>query len=158
MLKIGTFLWIILTILLIGLPIVLVLFFASKRFQSVFVGLIAKIRHMTILKRFKQDILFRKKRVMPNISSDAEIRIDEVVAVVEEDNGVVVIEDREEIDIVQNIVQAPSVDSPIPEQDDIIVDKESFLKNKKQLEKIIYEALVLRKEGKLDEYEKKLIE
>ncbi|MEI7563110.1 MAG: hypothetical protein WCJ39_05585 [bacterium] len=37
-------------------------------------------------------------------------------------------------------------------------DKQSFLKNKKLLEKIVYEALVLRKEGKFDEYEKKLIE
>ena len=34
----------------------------------------------------------------------------------------------------------------------------TLIKKRKLLEKIIYEALGLRKEGKLDEYEKKIIE
>lgn len=38
------------------------------------------------------------------------------------------------------------------------LDKEGNIKKKKILEKIIYEALVLRKEWKLEEYEKKIIE
>lgn len=38
------------------------------------------------------------------------------------------------------------------------LDKEGNIKKKKILEKIIYEALVLRKEWKLEEYEKKVIE
>jgi hypothetical protein len=37
-------------------------------------------------------------------------------------------------------------------------DKELQKKKKKEIEKIVYQALVLRKEGKLDEYEKKVIE
>ena len=37
-------------------------------------------------------------------------------------------------------------------------DKITLIKKRKLLEKIIYEALGLRKEGKLDEYEKKIIQ
>ncbi|NOZ43630.1 MAG: tetratricopeptide repeat protein, partial [bacterium] len=46
--------------------------------------------------------------------------------------------------------------------DDILIeqklDKEQQMKQKKMLEKLHYEALVLKKEGKLDQYEKVLIE
>ena len=52
------------------------------------------------------------------------------------------------------VLQTSWVSAP----EEVVYDKESFLKNKKLLEKITYEALVLRKEGRLDEYEKKLIE
>jgi hypothetical protein len=37
-------------------------------------------------------------------------------------------------------------------------DKTTMIKKRKLLEKIIYDALGLRKDGKLDEYEKKIIE
>jgi len=45
---------------------------------------------------------------------------------------------------------------------EVIIDDEEgkaiMVKKRKLLEKIIYDALGLRKEGKLDEYEKKIIE
>jgi hypothetical protein len=115
-----------------------------------------------VLKRFKSDILFGGKKLEPmreEETSNEVTEVDEVTEITEavvDNEPVVIVEEK--IDIIQNIVDAPVMDSPVPEQEDIIIDKESFLKNKKLLEKIVYEALVLRKEGKLDEYEKKLIE
>jgi hypothetical protein len=37
-------------------------------------------------------------------------------------------------------------------------ERELLKRKKREIEKIVYQALVLRKEGKLDEYEKKVIE
>lgn len=44
------------------------------------------------------------------------------------------------------------------DQEDTNQDKENIKKKKKELEKIVYQALVLRKEWKFDDYEKKIIE
>ncbi len=48
-------------------------------------------------------------------------------------------------------------DTPAVEEDSY-EDKELVKKKKKDIEKIVYQALVLRKEWKLDDYEKKIIE
>lgn len=159
MIKIGTFLWIVLTVILIGFPIVIIAFFVSKRVQKVLGNFYNKIKNIHVLKKFKEDILFRGKKPQPIVTEEV-VQIDQSPESVndnlDEEPTVIVI--QEEIDIVQNIIQAPVGDSPIPQQEEVILDKESFLKNKKLLEKIVYEALVLRKEWRLDDYEKKLIE
>ena len=161
MIKMGTFIWIILTIVLIGFPVVIIAFFLSKKLQKSFGWVYNKIKQIHVLKRFKTDILFGGKKPQPMREQEDTAETSEVnettesIETIDNDKPVTVVE---EIDIIQNIVDAPTMDSPIPEQEDIIIDKESFLKNKKLLEKIVYEALVLRKEGKLDDYEKKLIE
>lgn len=162
MIKVGTFLWIVLTIILIGFPVIIIAFFLSKRLQKSFGWLYNRIRQVHVLKRFKIDILFGGKKPQPM----KEVEDEEIIWSVAQTKKIVewtinnepVVLVEEKVDIIQNIVDAPLMNSPIPEQKDIIIDKESFLKNKKLLEKIVYEALVLRKEGKLDDYEKKLIE
>jgi hypothetical protein len=59
----------------------------------------------------------------------------------------VVVIEKVEVDVVQNIVQTPISEVASSLQDEEPVhDKELFLKNKKLLERIVYEALVLRKE------------
>lgn len=159
MIKIGTFVWIVLTMILIGFPVVIIAFFLSKRLQKSFWWVYNKIRQIHVLKRFKTDILFAWKKPQPlkeEENTNESVDTDYVTASVVDNEPVIVVEEK--IDIIQNIVDAPIMDSPVPEQEDIIIDKESFLKNKKLLEKIVYEALVLRKEWKLDDYEKKLIE
>jgi hypothetical protein len=160
MIKIGTFLWIILTIILVAFPVVLISFFISKRVQKGFGTFYNKIRHIQVLKKFKEEIIFRGKKPQPIVEVSAEEgqsqEPTQVSSSEDQDEPIVIV--QEEIDIIQNIVEAPTTDSPVPQQEEMIIDKESFLKNKKLLEKIVYEALVLRKEGKLDDYEKKLIE
>lgn len=156
MIKIGTFLWIVLTVILIAFPIMIIVFLVSKRTQNVFGSFYRKIKDVRILRRFKEDIIFRWKKPQPVVETSEEwtTQDTEQIHYSQEPSLLIV---QEEIDIIQNIVEAP-IDSPIPVQEDIVIDKESFLKNKKLMEKIVYEALVLRKEWKLDEYEKKLIE
>ncbi|MEI7563784.1 MAG: hypothetical protein WCJ39_09490 [bacterium] len=159
MIKIGTFLWIILTILLIGFPVLIIAFFLSKRIQKVLGRFYDKFKQVHVLKRFKEDILFKSKKAQPHIEDSEDIESPtfvDVSDIVSNDGETTVVEEK--IDIIQNIVDANIIDSPVPQQEEVILDKESFLKNKKLMEKIVYEALVLRKEGKLDDYEKKLIE
>ena len=142
---------------MIGFPILIIAFFVSKKVQKVFGRFFNKIRQMHVLKSFKEDILFKSKKAQPKIDDEENApKILDVSDIISKENESSVVE--EELDIIQNIVDAPLVNSPIPQQEDLVLDKESFLKNKKLMEKIVYEALVLRKEGKLDDYEKKLIE
>lgn len=163
MIKIGTFLWIILTIVLIGFPVLIIAFFLSKKVQKVLGRFYDKFKQVHVLKRFKEDILFKSKKAQPHKEETEDIDAPKIMDVSDSFpevaspiNEPVIVEEK--IDIIQNIVDASDIDSPVPQQEDIIFDKESFLKNKKLMEKIVYEALVLRKEGKLDDYEKKLIE
>ncbi len=159
MLKLWAMLWIILTVVLIAFPIFFFVFFLSQRSKKVVFKVVDKISHFTVLKKFKNEVLFRWKKTPKFPQIDDELASDAATLQERADAAQeIIVTEEVEIDIIQNIVQAP-MDAPVPEfQDEMIQDKESFLKNKKMLEKIIYEALVLRKEGKLDEYEKKLIE
>lgn len=152
MIKAWAFIRIVLTVLLIGFPIILIIFFLSKRFQNVLLNVYLRVRHLSILKKFKNDILLRGRKpwAVPageEPSHDVQFTQEDIVVV-----------EKQEVDVVQNIIQAPAQDIPVPEQKEVVLDRELFLKNKKLLEKIVYEALVLRKEGRLDDYEKKLIE
>lgn len=109
----------------------------------------SKIKQINVLKRFKTDILFGGKKPQPmreeEHTDEVELtQVTEITETIVDDEPIVIV--KEEIDIIQNIVDAPMTDSPVPQQEDIVIDKESFLKNKKLLEKIVYEALVLRKE------------
>jgi len=114
-----------------------------------------KITHINFLKKFKNEVLLKGKRPTVEPSSDQDLSESQGGSQVE-----TIISETVEIDIIQNIIQAPMVDAPAvaAPQEETVYDRESFLKNKKLLEKIVYEALVLRKEGRLDDYEKKLIE
>ena len=68
-------------------------------------------------------------------------------------------ESLEQVDDVSEIIDHPQTSDDIEEQvEESLEDKEFLKKRKKDIEKIVYNALVLRKEGKLDEYEKKIIE
>ncbi len=65
------------------------------------------------------------------------------------------------LNTIEDIIKPKASSSNHPETEVVIDDEEwrmTLIKKRKLLEKIIYEALGLRKEGKLDEYEKKIIE
>ena len=65
------------------------------------------------------------------------------------------------LDTIDEIIKPKASVSKHLEPEITIDDEESkttMIKKRKLLEKIIYDALGLRKDGKLDEYEKKIIE
>jgi hypothetical protein len=109
-----------------------------------------KISHASLLHTTKLQIPFLSKKT-PQISSTQEETeeplVQETPVIVEEKPTF----DRSSYAHIGETTEDSLIDSSV-------YDRQSFLKNKKLLEKIIYEALVLRKEGKFDEYEKKLIE
>lgn len=141
MLKLWTLLWIGLTLVLIAFPIWFLAFFFSKRLQGMLIALWERISHASLLHTTKLQIPFLSKKTPHSPLVEDAVSLDTV----------------EESPVIQDkvIPQLETVESSLQ---DLPYDKPSFLKNKKLLEKIIYEALVLRKEGKFDEYEKKLIE
>lgn len=154
MLKIGTLLRIVLTIFLIAFPVCIIAFFISKKAKRYLTIFLTRISSLAFLRKFKRRIIFGWQESSSHLSSSEESTGDQESPV----SDVVVIE-KVEVDVVQNIVQTPISEVASSLQDEEPVhDKELFLKNKKLLERIVYEALVLRKEWRLDEYEKKLIE
>ena len=65
------------------------------------------------------------------------------------------------LNTIEDIIKPKASSSKHPEPGFVFDDEEgktTMIKKRKLLEKIIYDALGLRKEGKLDEYEKKIIE
>ena len=151
MLKLWTLLWIVLTLILIAFPIWFLAFFFSRRLQHLIISVWERVSHASLLHTTKLQIPFLSKKPSQSVSLENQENTHEEVpsSVLEEPKKALF--DR-----------IPLVHSgETPEEsliDASIYDRQSFLKNKKLLEKIIYEALVLRKEGRFDEYEKKLIE
>jgi hypothetical protein len=65
------------------------------------------------------------------------------------------------LDTIEDIIRPKAASSKTPDTEVLIDDEEgktTMLKKRKLLEKIVYDALGLRKDGKLTEYEKKIIE
>lgn len=97
---------------------------------------------MNFLKTFKEDILMRgKKPIIPNEEQEEQSPLS-----------------AQEDEPMSSLADEPMAPASAPSEEEAIFDRSDVLKNKKLLEKIAYEALVLRKEGRLDDYEKKLIE
>lgn len=137
MVRFGVFSWIILTSILLLYPLWFLLYFLFKdvlKYGFVFWN---KIVSQKTLHKIRQEILQQN------------------------------VFEQEEHSSSKNELEDLS-DEPLPEIKDIseiqkhtldeLVDKEFSKKKKKMIEKIVYEALVYRKEGKLEEYEKKIIE
>ncbi|MFZ2150563.1 MAG: hypothetical protein WAZ12_04515 [Candidatus Absconditicoccaceae bacterium] len=150
MLKIGTILWIVLTIIVVAIPLGLLFFILTKRTLKVGNFFEQKFSDFKTLKKIKKEILEKNQEEQIEIETETikdfgsektNIEpIDEIKELITKPKNEVVIELEEE-------------QEPLSEQ-----DKNIILKQKKLLERIVYEALTLKKEGKIDEYEKKLIE
>jgi hypothetical protein len=141
MLKIGTVLWIALTVFLIAFPVCIIAFFISQKAKRYLTIFLHKVTNVAFLKKFKRNIIYRGQQPV-NPSSPGEPSVQQESPAEE-----FVVVEKVEIDVVQNIIEAPMSEiAPEPVQEEIPQDRESFLKNKKLLERIVYEALVLRKE------------
>lgn len=148
MLKIWTTVWLVFTGLILLFPVGFFLYFLWKQLIHLFKFVKQKIDNVKALEKIKNDLLQQSAK---------EVR---------EENNIVVSEET----IIANIFETPAkqeeeTDSFVETWDNVISawtesqeNKMIQEKQKKLLEKISYEANSFKKEWKLEEYEKKLIE
>ena len=138
MLKFGVFTWIILSVVLLLFPLGFVLFFVFRDFMKYVYIVWNKILSTKTLNTMRKEIL------QQNIQDQEEF-VREVS-----------LENKEFLD--NNDVESWDEEKVWDELIQENADKELSKKKKKLIEKIVYDALVFRKEWKLEEYEKKIIE
>jgi len=131
MTKLGTTLWIIFSIILIAFPLWIAVILLSKKWSKWRKLIKQKVNNIKTLDNMRNDLL--KQRA-------SEIK--------EENN----ITEEITVSIFEEKIEAK------PEKTAEPTNKNIQEKQKKLLEKIDYEANAYKKEGKLEEYEKKLIE
>lgn len=146
MTKLGTTLWIILTVILLIFPIRFLVIRLAKRWSK-FVNLIKqKVHNIKTLDKMKNELLQqRAKEVREENNINNDIMISSIFENKEtETETEPELETNEEWDTKKDNTEN--------------INKNILEKQKKLLEKISYEANVYKKDGKLEEYEKKLIE
>ena len=154
MLKISVLLWILLTIIIIILPVGIISFFFSKSIYKKLAHLLNKIDTFDALITIKKNIIHIYRNSFSRISK--HIHKEKVSYVKHEEEHVV-------SDSIDEIIKPKHSVSKYPDSDPVaVVDNEEnktiLMKKRKLLEKIIYDALWFRKDGKFEEYEKKIIE
>ncbi len=156
MLRFWTTIWIALTIILISFPLWLLVYFLTKRFKKTGKFLFQKFHELKALDKMRQELL--EKRVQENEEDNIRKDIDESTSADKDTQASLKTDGWSQSEWI--VQEGP--DSKVSEQThrewDIEKDKEKLAKEKKLLEKLHYEALVLKKEWKLDDYEKILIE
>lgn len=149
MLKIWTILWIVLTAIVVVIPLWLLFFILTKRTLKVWNFLEQKFNDFKTLKKIKKEILEKNQEEQIETETIKDFGsersnlepIDEITELI--------IKQKDDVTI-ELVLEEPE---QLSEQDKNIISKQ-----KKLLERIVYEALTLKKEWKIDEYEKKLIE
>lgn len=144
MLRTQTILWIVLTIVILAFPIGYLVYFFGDRFWKSLKILVQKVVEIKTLDKMRKDIL--QKRVQENLVED-KVWWDTP-------------NELEPVDSLKKNLVKQDIKEEVTEdkEEGEVINKQLQLKQKKLLEKIIYEAQVLKKDWKLDQYEKKLIE
>lgn len=151
MLKMSVLLWMLLTIILISLPVGIISFFFSRRIFKKLTHLLGKIDTFDALVRFKKEIVHLYKTKFSSLGS--RVNKEKIEDMKHDEQAF--------LNTIDDIIKPKSSFSKHLEPDMMIDDEEgktTMIKKRKLLEKIIYDALGFRKDGKLDEYEKKIIE
>jgi len=136
MLKLWTILWVLFTVLIIAFPVWLFSIFLTKRVQRYWRILLNKFSDLRLLEKFRVEILNSEVKQLDTILENLDLK--------KENNN------QEKDDKDKKISEK--------EMETYVDERDLFIKKKKIIEKITYDALVLRKEWKLEEYEKKIIE
>ena len=148
-------LWMLLTVILVSLPIGVISFFFSKKIFKKLSRLLGKIDTFDALVRFKKEIIHLYETKIASLVSRSPKEKTTTVKYDLPDQH------KEPIDPIDEIIKPKSSVSKYADADMVVdteEDKTTLIKKRKILEKIIYDALGLRKDGKFDEYEKKIIE
>lgn len=138
-------------IILVSLPVGLISFFVSKKIFKRLTALLGKIDTFDAFVRFKKDMVYLYKTKFTSLRSRVS---KEKIEHMKHD-------EQEFLNTIDDIIKPKAFVSKHPDADMVIDDEEgktTMIKKRKLLERIIYDALGLRKDGKIDEYEKKIIE
>jgi len=148
MIKLWTSLWVILTIILIAFPVWILIFFISKRGIKIRQVFQQKINNLKTLDKIRNDLLKQRAKEVKeeNNITDSPINNPIISNIFNEKPT-----ENNEGKNIENIDLEDKIE-------DDNANKNIQEKQKKLLEKIFYEANVYKKDGKLEEYEKKLIE
>lgn len=134
--------WIVLSAVLLLFPIGIITYYVIKYFKKSSALVSKKIQEIKELDSMKETILFENE-LLEQEENAPEEEVVQTTTVVEEE----VIEP-----------EVPTIGAPTitPEQEH--VQKDIAQRQKKLLEKIRYEALMCKEKGKIEEFEKKLVE
>lgn len=147
-------------IILLALPIWILSFFFSKKIFKKLMYVLGKIDTFDALIRFKKDIASLYVRIFSR--SEPRRRQEKRLDISPHHDEIPVVPSPTTIDdTIDEIIKPKDSVSKYPTSDTVVDNDEHkiiIMKKKKLLEKIIYDALGFRKDGKLDEYEKKIIE
>lgn len=144
MTRVWAILWIVLSAVLLLFPIGIITYYVIKYFKKSSALVSKKIQEIKELDNMKETILFESE-----VLEQEEAVTDQSVSAIADDSIV-------EEEIVEP--EVPTVGTPTitPEQEH--VQKDIAQRQKKLLEKIRYEALMCKEKGKIEEFEKKLVE
>lgn len=131
--------WIVLSVVLLLFPVGIITYYVIKYFKKSSALVSKKIQEIKELDSMKETILFESE------VSTQEDAFDEVI-----------MPESIEEEVIEP--EVPTVGTPTitPEQEH--VQKDIAQRQKKLLEKIRYEALMCKEKGKIEEFEKKLVE
>lgn len=156
MIKIWTILWIILSIIIISLPLWLLFFILTKKIFKVSDFLEQKFNDFRTLKKIKKEILDKDRNENNEIKTEVikdfkqnDDWLEEIINIIDTSNVKYNIAQEE-----YNNKDEDTIDEEVETQQ----DKNIIIKQKKLLERIVYEASIFKKDWKIDDYEKKLIE
>ena len=147
MVKIWTTLWLIFTAILLAFPIWLLIVFLVKRWRDIGKAMTQKVNNIKALEKMKNDLL---KQSAKETAEENNITTEEVIISAIFDNNPN--EEVEEEKTPEEMFATNAVE--IEDNSNKTIQE----KQKKLLDKINYEANALKKEWKLEDYEKKLIE
>jgi tetratricopeptide (TPR) repeat protein len=151
MIKIWVIIWLSLTFLLLLYPFGLVLNFIYKFGIKYISQFLSSLREKKMMYKMKEDLIDSNI-----IEEDIEVSEDEKeISLIQEES--ISVETIEAIPVF-NTTNVVDLLVPNPDKEEGQDSKEDNKKRKKEMEKIVYQALVLRKEWKFDDYEKKIIE
>ncbi len=158
MIKTWTILWIILSIIIISLPLWLLFFILTKKIFKISDFLEQKLNDFRTLKKIKKEILDKDRNENNEIKTETikdfkqnDDWLEDIINIIDTSNTKHN-EDQKYIDKESNNEEI--IDEEVETQQ----DKNIILKQKKLLERIVYEASIFKKDWKIDDYEKKLIE
>ncbi|MEI6426729.1 MAG: tetratricopeptide repeat protein [Candidatus Absconditabacteria bacterium] len=151
MIKFGVSSWIILSAILLVFPIGFLLYFLYTFAAKYVLQFFGSLRDKKMMYKIKEELVdsnIIEEELHEFHEEEEDLSEEELLSVPFNDSGNDLLEKAD----VDDVFDTPAV------EEDSYEDKELVKKKKKDIEKIVYQALVLRKEGKLDDYEKKIIE
>lgn len=146
--------WIVLSIILLLFPLGFLAYFGYKLVAKHAFQIVSGMREKKMMHKIKEEL------VDSNIIEEElhEFHQEDEESLSEEEILAVPVNSNPDDDKLDKSDISGVFDSVSTEQELTNEEKESLKRKKREIEKIVYQALVLRKEGKLDEYEKKVIE